>query len=157
MLVLRHTGSAENVNASVPNSPTSRTSTESVIEQENAAITVNMVKADTKEKDGGEEAPIDLHKSGKGGRKRKSDEMADAASGLPRDSAVQKPLTRSKTASTPASVVMQPRVGRRPRRSVGDGAGNMRKSAAAGNGKKGSENGYEGRVLRSMTRAGNGL
>lgn len=156
MLVLRHTGSAENVNASVPNSPTSRTSTESVIEQENAAITVNMVKADTKEKDGGEEAPIGLRKSGKGGRKRKSDEMADA-SGLPRDSAVKKPLTRSKTASTPASVVMQTRVGRRPRRSVGDGAGNMRKSAAAGNGKKGSQNGYEGRVLRSMTRAGNGL
>ncbi|KAJ9093312.1 hypothetical protein QFC20_007164 [Naganishia adeliensis] len=159
ILVLRRTGSAENVHTAAANSPTSRTSTESALEQENAAITVSMVNDDTKEKNSGEEKVVGDGRKGRTGRKkRKSGEMADSPSEVQSDVVNKKPPTRSTTASTPASAILQDRPqGRRTRRSLGDTTGNEKKSASAGNGKKGTENGYKGRVLRSMTRAGNGL
>lgn len=118
-----------------------------------------MVNDDSTDKNsGGEKVPGDGRKGRTGRKKRKSGEMADSSSELQSDSANKKPPTRSTTASTPASVVVQGRAqGRRTRRSVGGSTGNEKKSAAAGNGKKGTEVGYKGRVLRSMTRAGNGL
>jgi hypothetical protein len=159
VLVLRRTGSAENVNTATANSPTSRTSTESAFEQENAAITVSMVNDDSKDKNSGEEKVAGDERKGRIGRKkRKSGEMADSSSELQSGNVNKKPPTRSTTASTPASAVVQGRAqGGRTRRSVGGSTGNEKKSSAAGSGKKGTEIGYKGRVLRSMTRAGNGL
>lgn len=118
-----------------------------------------MVNDDTKEKNSGEEKVAGDGRKGRTGRKkRKSGEMADSPSEVRSDVVNKKPPTRSTTASTPASAILLDRPqGRRTRRSLGGTTGNEKKSASAGNGKKGTENGYKGRVLRSMTRAGNGL
>lgn len=153
VLVLRRTGSAGNVNTVTTNSTASRTSSDSAHEQENEGFTVSVV-AGTKDKSIEEEKVADKCKK-TARKKRKSDEMLDSPSDSHSDS-VKRPPTRS-TATNPSSPLVQTRAqGRRTRRSLGGSTGSEKKSAA-GNGKTRSENGYEGRVLRSMTRAGNGL
>jgi hypothetical protein len=140
VLVLRRTGSAENVNTTSINSPGGRTA-ESTQEQENEVFPISVIdplKVET---------AVDKPKAKPGRKKRKSDEM-NGSSDASNDAAKKRPPTRSTAGTIHSSSPEQPRDGGRTRR--GSGTGEKKTGKAAGDG-------YKGRVLRSMTRAGNGL
>lgn len=151
VLVLRRTGSAENVNTNGNKSTGSRTSADSGSqEQENEVFPVSVI--DPLKTDDSVEKP----KANPGRKKRKSDEMNDSAD-TRNDTVKKRPPTRSTAATIQSSSPDVPTRGAtRTRGSRGNSIGEKKNVTEAG-GKKGLENGYKGRVLRSMTRAGNGL
>ncbi|GHJ88794.1 hypothetical protein NliqN6_5196 [Naganishia liquefaciens] len=152
VLILRRTGSAENVNTNNNKSVGSRTSTESTAqEQENEVFPASVIaplKADDN---------VEKRNAKAGRKKRKSDEMNDS-SDAQNDTVKKRPPTRSTAGTIQSSSPDVPTrgAGARTRRSRGNSIGE-KKTGPGTNGKKGAENGYKGRVLRSMTRAGNGL
>jgi hypothetical protein len=93
------------------------------------------------------ETTADKPKAKPGRKKRKSDEMNGSSDAS--DDATKKRPTRSTAGTIHSSSPEQPRGGGRTRRS--SGTGNEKKNGKA------AGDGYKGRVLRSMTRAGNGL